>query len=165
VLVFVDAATRRDPEVAIGPLAGGIFGVSTGVEVQSGSVPGEGWRGRPRFTGGDQGSVVFARVETQMSFAPMPLVARPPGRLEVRKNSNPSRRIAERVSSNLVLGSVTPQGRRPSRRCRLPGGQPGARALCTREPVPSSSDQQKGERTDKSGSVDSAPSFSRSQTG
>src|SRR3989442_15484758 len=54
--------------------------------------------GRPRFTGVDQGSVVVSRVDTQISLAPIPLGASPPGRLEAMNISSPSRRIAVRVS-------------------------------------------------------------------
>src|SRR5215467_6370212 len=56
-----------------------------------------------RLTGVDQGSRVLSRVDTQMSFVPI----RPLGRLELRKNSSPSRRIAVRVSSYGLLSSGT----------------------------------------------------------
>src|SRR5258707_5820228 len=81
------------------------------VTVESRAVPGQrGGAGNfarftvgPRLTGIDQGSRVLSRVDTQISFLPI----RPFGRVEVRKNSNPSRRIAVRVSFDVLLSSGT----------------------------------------------------------
>src|SRR5712692_5636514 len=66
------------------------------------------WFTRFRFTGGDQTSLVVARVDTQRSSLP---AERPttsfPGRPEQTKISSPSRLIAVRVSRKGLLSSGT----------------------------------------------------------
>ena len=57
----------------------------------------------PRLIGIDQGSRVLSRVDTQISFLPIS----PLGRVDARKNSNPSRRIDVRVSLDVLLSSGT----------------------------------------------------------
>src|SRR2546427_11695394 len=57
------------------------------------------WFTRFRFTGGDQTSLVVARVETQRSSLPAEWpTTSSPGRPEERNISSPSRRIAVRGS-------------------------------------------------------------------
>src|SRR5207245_10887207 len=69
------------------------------------------WFTRFRFTGGDQTSLVVARVETQRSSLPAEWpTTSSPGRPEERNISSPSRRIAVRVSRYGLLSSGTRTG-------------------------------------------------------